>query len=269
MRWVPVAAWIFTLVGLLLSLVTLLIGIEGSSANSAPIAKVCSLLDINSITRADLKQYNVSSLGLAEFHDSSSELGRNISALIPTDADTSVSITQYLGAKDWYTVHYLSICSGFFAPSKSDPSILTRSTVNVTCVRQSSGYTFSLAGILRDGLKPSVQSLVEGIDASTKSYHTAPWINLWYAGMVFAFLEAALLPFTFSGERRINMHSFFVSLVSTFHSQDLALSSHLTHSQDLIHPTRHSIRSRDRTCSWHPSLWLGIVSRSISWSDLD
>lgn len=133
---------------------------------------------------------------------------------MPLHVTNPPSLTKYLGAKDWYSMHYLSICSGYFVPSVSDPSLLTSRKVNMTCNRQSSGYTFSLAKLLRNELKPSVKSLADQIGARAKSYDTAPWINLWYAGIVFAFLELLVLPFTFSGERRINMYTFILALVS-------------------------------------------------------
>lgn len=202
MRYLPVFAWFFTLAALIFSLTALLVGVEPGSANSAPLAT-----------------YNVSYLGLNEYRHPNSLLGPEVLALIPANSNISgysPSITQYLGIKDWYTIHYLSICSGFYVPSESNPSLLTTSSVNVTCTRQRSGYTFWIADILRAGLKPSVQSLVE-IDhftIDTRSYNTAPWVNLWYAGIVFAFLEFFLLPFTFSGKRRLNMWAFIATLIS-------------------------------------------------------
>lgn len=163
---------------------------------------------------ANYEKFNVSSLGLAEYHDPTSAVGRDISALIPSEVMNPASITQYIGVKDWYSLHFLSVCSGFFAPCDSDSSILTSSQVNVTCARQASGYIFSLVDILRAGLKPNVMSLADNIDAKTATCHTAPWVNLWYAGIVFIVFGIVVLPLTFSGRRRINKYTSLLSLVS-------------------------------------------------------
>lgn len=151
---------------------------------------------------------------MADYHALSSELGGNINDLVPANVTNLPSLTKYLGVKDWYSMNYLSICSGYFAPSVSDPSLLTSTKLNITCTRQPSGYTFSLAKLLRNELKPSVKSLADQIGVTTKSYDTAPWISFWYAGIVFTFLELLVLPFTIGGKSRIHMYTFILALVS-------------------------------------------------------
>jgi len=239
MRWIPVVAWIFTFVGIILSLVTLL---SGSTEHSAAVAAIAT--------------FNVSSLGLTDYHNPTSELGQNISDLVPSDVTNPPSITKYLGVQDWYSMHYLSVCSGFFVPSKTDSLFLTSREVNVTCNRQSSGYTFSLSHILRDELKPSVKSLAAEFEMKAKSYNTAPWINLWYAGIVFAFQELFVLPFTFSGKRRINMYTFTLALISALL---LDISAGLV--------TGHALGIHRSALGLYPTAFLGLTwsSTALMW----
>lgn len=184
MRWLPVAAWCCTLIGLVLSFATLLAGIIGNNANSAYIAL-----------------YNTSSLGLANYHDPDSTLYANISALVPPDVTNPPSITQYLGVKDWYRMHYFTICSGFWAPSTSNPSLLTDNKINITCTRQISGYVFSLSSILTKELKPGVQKLAAEVAANFGDQNTSTWSSLWYAGIVNGFFALVVLPYLFRGKR--------------------------------------------------------------------
>jgi hypothetical protein len=124
----------------------------------------------------------------------------NITSLTPSDLIDPPSITAYLGAKDWYTMHYLSICSGFWAPSTSDPSLLTSTKIKVVCTRQTSGYTFNLSQILASELLPNVQGLLA--DVPITSYKTNIWTNCWYTGIGNCVLACLCLPFAFSGKRR-------------------------------------------------------------------
>jgi len=124
------------------------------------------------------------------------------------------SITRYLGVKDWYAMHYLSICSGFFQPSTINPALLTSTRVNVSCTRQVSGYTFSLSSILKTQLQLSVQELAAEVAANVKDYNTSSWVSLWYTGITTCFATILILPFTFSGTRRLNLNAFIVAGVS-------------------------------------------------------
>jgi hypothetical protein len=151
-------------------------------------------------------------LGLDDCHNSSSQLANNIKALVSPDAVNQVSITQYLGVKDWYSMHYLSVCDGFWAPDPSGAG-LTSTKINITCTAQSSGYSFSVATRVQNDLKLSVQELANAVTAKA-SYDTSPWVSLWYVGVVIAAVETLLLPFSFKGTRRINMYSFVLSMVS-------------------------------------------------------
>jgi len=165
-----------------LALTTLLAGITGNSAKSAAFLT-----------------FNTSSLGLEAYHDSSSSLHANITALIPSGSTNPPSITQYLGVHDWYTLHYFSNCSGFFAPSLTNPSILTSKMVNITCHRQFSGYHFSPHDVIQSTLLPGVSGIAETV--STATYQTATWSSLWYAGIGNLAVASFELPWTFTGRR--------------------------------------------------------------------
>jgi hypothetical protein len=193
MRWLPVAAWCCTLIGLVLAFVTLLAGITGNHANPAYIAL-----------------FNTSSLGLADYHDPASTLYANISALVPPDSNNPPSITQYLGVKDWYRMYYFEICSGFWAPSTSNPSLLTDNNINITCTRQVSGYVFSLSSILAMELKPGAQKLAAEVAANFKDQNTGPWSGLWYTGISNGFLALVALPYIFSGRRGAWFRNHFI-----------------------------------------------------------
>jgi hypothetical protein len=146
------------------------------------------------------------------YHNSSTAaLNANISALLPPDLTNVPSLTQYLGVKDWYSMHYLRTCSGFYAPSSSNPSLLTSTQINRTCKRQSPGYSFSVHDALQQELDPSVKAFAE--DVNTKSYSTMPWVGLWYIGIIAAGVVILLLPFTWEGVRRMNGYCALVSFV--------------------------------------------------------
>jgi hypothetical protein len=88
-------------------------------------------------------QFSKASRGTA-YNDPISPLYSAIISLVPTDITNPPSITRYLSIKDWYSMHYFSVCSGYYIPSGLNTSLLTSSTTNVICVRQWSGYNFSL-----------------------------------------------------------------------------------------------------------------------------
>jgi hypothetical protein len=153
---------------------------------------------------------------MSDYRNPSSELGKNIAALVPSDVSNPPSITQYLGVKDWYSMHYLSVCEGYWAPDPTSTG-LTSTKVNITCTSQSSGYSFSLVTHVQNELDPTVQRLADEVTA-TSSYRTAPWVGFWYVGIVLAFVEILLLPLTFEGTRRINRYTFVLSIVSLIFS---------------------------------------------------
>ena len=151
-------------------------------------------------------QFNTSQLGLAEYSVSNSALHATIASFLPVPPllNTTASLTQYIGIKDWYSMHYLSICSGFFAPSTSNK-------VNISCTHHMSGYTFNLQDTLRSELYPSVISLAD--DITPRTFYTTPWIALWYIGLICAVLELGLLLWTWTGKRRLNGFGSLLALV--------------------------------------------------------
>ncbi|PMD57410.1 uncharacterized protein K444DRAFT_665763 [Hyaloscypha bicolor E] len=166
--------WLVVLV-LALSLVTILAGVRGTNTG-IPIAT-----------------FNTSSLGLDAYHDPSSSLHDAVVSLIPSDVVNPPSITQYLNVKDWYIMHYFSVCSGYYIPSSSNPSVLTSSTTNITCVRRYSGYSFSLHDTITSTLSSEVIGLAEKMTAQRWSTRTA--ISAWYTGVSNVFLSFVALSF--------------------------------------------------------------------------
>jgi hypothetical protein len=96
---------------------------------------------------------------MEDFLDTTSPLHDNFTAQVPTAVTNPASITKYLGVKDWYTMNFYTNCSGFFAPSSSNPSLLTRIKVDVVCTKRAGSYTFSLGQILEGDLNPAVLQL--------------------------------------------------------------------------------------------------------------
>ena len=166
----------------------------------------------------------MSSLGMNEYHNpnaSTTALNSNINSLLPAGVTNPPSLTQYLGVKDWYAMHYLRTCSGFYAPSTSNPTLLTSTKTNITCTKQHLGYSLSVYASLQGDLKPSVQGLLQDIPA--KSYNTAPWAALWIIGIMATIVLILLLPWTFEGVRRINGYCVLCAFVrllflSPYHS---------------------------------------------------
>jgi hypothetical protein len=157
-------------------------------------------------------KFNTSSLGMSKYLNSSTlTLSENISSLLPAEVINPPSLTQYLGVKDWYSMHYIRNCSGFFATSGSNPSLLTPRKINITCTSQSTGYTFILNDILRDGLNPSVQALADEIPES--HYDTRPYYSLWQVGQVTSIVAATTIPSTWAGTRSRNGYCALWSLV--------------------------------------------------------
>jgi hypothetical protein len=160
-------------------------------------------------------QFNTSSLGLSDYYQSNSSLQTNVTSLIPPSVTNPTSITQYLGIKDWYSIHYLSTCSGFFQPSSENVNLLTSKKIDVVCVKQKPGYVFSISDTLRHELDPSVAAIAD--EVTQASYYTASWVALWLAGIIAATAEMfILLPLTWHGTRRLNGYSTLVSFVSRY-----------------------------------------------------
>lgn len=111
-------------------------------------------------------------------------------------------------------MHYLRNCSGFFAPSTSNPSMLTYNKVNITCTRQFSGYPFSPHDVIQDTLLPSVKGIADTVNIAT--YPTATSSSLWYAGIGNLAVVAFELPWTFTGTRQwLNFWIWWNAVVST------------------------------------------------------
>jgi len=112
-------------------------------------------------------------------------------------------------------MHYLSVCSGSFEPSSEDPNFLTSNKIDIVCVKQPSGYVFSISDTLRHGIDPSVAAIAD--EVTQASYYTASWIALWYVGIFAAIVDMFIfLPLTWHGTRRLNGYSTLVSFVRFF-----------------------------------------------------
>jgi len=194
MRWLPFVSSYFCVAAIILAFHALLAGVPDDGMEGAAI-----------IT------FNTSTLGLADYYQSNSILHTNITALVPSSVTNPGSITQYLQIKDWYSIHYLSNCSGSFLPNSKN-NLLTSIKINIECTRRTSGYVYTLSDVLREQLDPSVISLADVI--SQVSYYTAPWIALWYIGLITAILEMFLLPLTWLGKRRLNGYSTLLAAIS-------------------------------------------------------
>jgi len=141
-------------------------------------------------------------LGQADYHDLSSPLFHNISALVPSGISNPPSLTQYLGVKDWYTMHYLSNCSGFFAASTTNPSLLTATKINVTCERRGSDYTFALGATLQQDINRSIRALADEAASKAKNFSTGGPVTCLFTGLSTCFATLWSIPSTFSGRRR-------------------------------------------------------------------
>jgi hypothetical protein len=198
---------------------------------------------------------------MVEYQNTSTSLHQNISTLVPSEVANPASITQYLGLKDWYTMHFFVICSGFFAPSAINPSLLTSARVNITCVRQSTGYTFSLSDILQADLKPGLRDLSKEVADNVKSYNTAPWVHLWITGISSCFLTILVLPWKFvgaAGRRALLPLSFLYSGACIYLSYRWPLLSKI----DLVYDFLHRRRTHYWTCARNSSV--GLLARSLS-----
>ncbi|KAE8448876.1 hypothetical protein EG329_008878 [Mollisiaceae sp. DMI_Dod_QoI] len=174
--------------------------------------------------------FNTSGLGLSDYYQSSSTLHTNITALVPSSVIHLSTIAQYLQIKDWYSIHYLSNCSGSFLQNSQNNNFLTSTKTNIECTHRTSGYVYTLSDVLREELNPSVVSLADEI--TQVSYYTAPWIALWYIGLITAVLEIFLLPLTWFGRRRLNGYSTLLSGVGPSFS---CIVSSLTYIPDLVY----------------------------------
>ncbi|PMD34519.1 hypothetical protein L207DRAFT_496293 [Hyaloscypha variabilis F] len=196
MRYIPFVAWFICLAALILCLVTFLAGIDGD------------VMENNAILT-----FNTSSLGMSKYNNSSTPaLSENIGSLLPPGVTQPPSLTQYLGVRDWYSMHYLRTCSGFFTASSSNPSLLTPKKINITCTSQGAGYAFILNELLRNGLNPSVQALADDIPGSR--YNTRPWYSMWQVGQVTGISAFITIPYTWAGTRRVNGYCVLWSFLS-------------------------------------------------------
>lgn len=208
LRFIYVFEFLLALTALVLALTTLLVGINGNHPKSPAIA-----------------EFNTSSVGLPDFYNTSSKLHNNITALVPPSVANPPSITQYLGIHDWYSIHYLSNCSGFFAPSTSNPAVLSSNKVNITCKRQISGYSYNPHEVVKSQIRQEVKGLADNLDNDT--YKTGVWISLWYSGIGNCVLVVFLLPWNFKRQREwVRSGVFWQSFVSTV--MFLVTSAHFT-----------------------------------------
>jgi hypothetical protein len=109
-------------------------------------------------------------------------------------------------------MHYLSNCSGFFAPSTSNRSLLSSNKINITCTRQISSYTFTPREVVASQLKQSVKALAGGLNNDT--YKTGVWVSLWYSGIGNCVLTSLLLPWNFKRQANwVSSGTFWQSFV--------------------------------------------------------
>jgi hypothetical protein len=161
---------------------------------------------------------------MSKYNNSSTPaLSENIGSLLPPGVTHPPSLTQYLGVKDWYSMHYLRTCSGFFTVSSSNPSLLTPKKINITCTSQGAGYTFILNDLLRKGLNPSVQALADDIPGSR--YNTRLWYSMWQVGQVTGISALITIPYTWAGTRRVNGYCVLWSFVCPSFSLPLPTST--------------------------------------------
>lgn len=260
MRWFPFAASCIAVTSLVLSLQDLLAGTGKDGFEDAAIITVsCRSMtfdrnpgEFHSLS-THTPQFNTSSLGMADYLNSTSPSRQNISTLLPHGITKPSSLTQYLGIKDWYSIHYLRNCSGYFAPDVDNPSRLSATKTNIVCTHQHTGYHFNLNNIIQRQLKPGVQELAGNIAAN--SYDTSPWVALWIMGIVFNGMVILLLPHTWGGVARINGYCSLVALVSSLHR--IVLSSLLVLS------SKWSSLSNWQILAW-PDL-LQCLRRSSNW----
>lgn len=140
-------------------------------------------------------------------------------------------------------------CSGFFTPSTSYKT-------NIVCTRHISGYTFSLQDTLCSELYPTVKEVAN--EVSQTKYYTAPWIALWYTGLICALLELLLLPWTWFGTRRLNGYGFLLALVSSLFLLSLwgvggadENIGRLPNPANLLLSYHHSLAQRTSQCLQH------------------
>jgi hypothetical protein len=193
MRWFPFVATFWCAGALVLAFLTLLSGIGGSIENAAIIT------------------FNTTSLGLSDYLETNSTLNLNVTALVPPTVTDPASVSQYLGIKDWYSIHYLSTCSGYW--ERNADGLVNSKRVNITCVPQSSGYSYKISDVLRQGLHPSVLGIADEVTQATE--YTAPWIALLYVGLILAILEMfVVLPLAWSGKMRVNQYNAHLAFFS-------------------------------------------------------
>ncbi|CZR66976.1 uncharacterized protein PAC_16875 [Phialocephala subalpina] len=204
----------------------------------------------DSLEGAAIITFNTSSLGISDYYQPNSTLHSNVTSLVPSSITNPTSITQYLGIKDWYSIHYLSTCSGFFRPDPKNDNLLTSQWTNVTCTKKNSGYVFTISDILRHELHTGVAAIAD--EVMQTSYYTASWIALWYIGIVLAIVEMFIfLPLTWPGTRRLNGYSTLVSFVSYL---SLQISSSLATSHSI-----HTYNSHTLPPTLHPTEFLAMT----------
>jgi hypothetical protein len=120
---------------------------------------------------------------------------------------------------DWYTIYFLTSCSGYYAPVhlaggldiSSSASALAVQKVNVTCTREAGGYTFDLF------VKTGLQYLLANVtfsDGSPNIIDTQPMFAVFLVGCVLASLVICALPLTVLGLLHSNGRLALVAFVS-------------------------------------------------------
>jgi len=117
-----------------------------------------------------------------------------------------------MGIADWYSVHYLTVCRGYWLADSSAP-VLTATRTNYTCTYRGAGHSFSLLDTLRAELNPKVQGLIAYVDAMPV-VGTTTACNALILGLILTVVNSLLLSlFCLYGRHHWNLTAFIISMV--------------------------------------------------------
>lgn len=135
-------------------------------------------------------------MGLSEFQDLDGNFNRSLEASVGVfiDPNNTTSYTRSIEIKDWYSLHYLHTCEGYWKLTP-DGSNYTATKANSTCRKQKGGYQFCLDGLVSPELNPSVQGIAPVGGCSSFSQDTLKWFVLWVIGVALSGLVCVLQPF--------------------------------------------------------------------------
>lgn len=168
MRWLPFVASFWCAPVIILAFHVLFAGFANDTLEGVAIITVRNFTPLEQQLLTAISQFNTSSLGLSDYYQMNSTLNSNVTTLVLSTEESPTVITKYLGIHDWYSVHYLSTCSGYFARSSEDENILSSNKINITCVKKNSGYSYNIAEVLRSELHPSVIGIADEVTQATE-----------------------------------------------------------------------------------------------------